>query len=79
MLRDLLQTFINDILGLRDDITENTGGAVTDGLMQLIIRMRAEARTRKDFSTSDLVRDELNKLNIILKDGKDGTSWDVKA
>jgi cysteinyl-tRNA synthetase len=51
----------------------------TDGLMQLIIRMRADARTRKDFGTSDLIRDELAKLNIVLKDGKQGTSWEIKS
>jgi cysteinyl-tRNA synthetase len=47
--------------------------------MQLIIKMRAEARAKKDFATSDLVRDELAKLNIVLKDGKEGTGWDIKA
>lgn len=79
ILQRLMREFVTDVLGLYDDMTENAGGSVADGLMQLIIRMRTEARNRKDFATSDLVRDELNKLNIVLKDGKEGTSWEIKS
>ena len=60
------------------DVME-TAGEITDGLMQLIIKMRADARAKKDFSTSDLVRDDLAKLNIVLKDGKEGTGWEIKS
>jgi cysteinyl-tRNA synthetase len=77
-LSNLLSAFVHDVLGLKDDIMEDQSGT-TDGLMQLIIRMRADARTRKDFGTSDLIRDELAKLNIVLKDGKQGTSWEIKS
>ena len=77
-LKSLLKTYVQDILGLKDDVMESAG-EVTDGLMQLIIKMRADARTKKDFSTSDLVRDELAKLNIVLKDGKEGTGWEIKS
>ena len=76
-LKSIAKIFVNDILGLKDDMMEGAG-EVTDGLMQLIIRMRADARAKKDFSTSDLVRDELGKLKIVLKDGKEGTGWEMK-
>lgn len=76
-MKSILQIFVNDVMGLKDDIMENAG-EITDGLMQLIIRMRADARAKKDFATSDLVRDELGKLNIVLKDGKEGTGWELK-
>jgi cysteinyl-tRNA synthetase len=79
LLRKLYSDFVFDVLGLKDDIGDNSNGGTTDGLMQLIIKMRAEARAKKDFATSDLVRDELAKLNIVLKDGKEGTGWDIKA
>ena len=46
-----------------------------DGLMQLIIEMRAEARARKDWNTSDKIRDTLKALDIQLKDSKEGTTW----
>jgi cysteinyl-tRNA synthetase len=77
-LKESFHAFLFDVLGLKDDIMESTG-EVTDGLMQMIIRMRADARGKKDFATSDFIRDELNKLNIVLKDGKEGTGWEVKS
>lgn len=78
LLRELMHDFVIDVLGLKDDIRESAGDT-TEGLMQLIIKMRAEARAKKDFATSDLVRDELAKLNIVLKDSKEGTEWEIKA
>lgn len=78
ILRETMDDFIFDVLGLKDDVMENAGDT-TEGLMQLIIRMRADARAKKDFATSDLVRDELAKVNIILKDSKEGTSWEIKS
>lgn len=77
-LKKTMHDFVFDVLGLKDDIMENAGDT-TEGLMQLIIKMRAEARAKKDFATSDLVRDELGKVNIVLKDNKDGTTWEIKS
>jgi cysteinyl-tRNA synthetase len=48
---------------------------VVDGLMQLIIDIRMSARTNKDWSTSDKIRDSLKALKLQIKDGKDGTTW----
>jgi cysteinyl-tRNA synthetase len=45
--------------------------------MQLIIDIRREARTKKDFMTSDKIRDSLQELGIVLKDEKDGTRWEM--
>ena len=86
-LKKTMNDFVFDVLGLKDDVmlarTMQSGGEnagdTTEGLMQLIIRMRAEARAKKDFATSDLVRDELAKVNIVLKDSKEGTSWEIKS
>lgn len=60
--------------------SQNEGGSaeVVEGLMQLIIQIRADARTKKDFATSDLVRNGLTSLGITLQDGKDGTLWEQK-
>ncbi|RMF45030.1 MAG: cysteine--tRNA ligase, partial [Planctomycetota bacterium] len=48
-------------------------------LMELIIRLRAAARARKDFATSDAIRDGLAELGITLQDMKDGTTWERKS
>jgi cysteinyl-tRNA synthetase len=39
--------------------------------------MRTDARNRKDWPTSDIIRNRLNDLKITVKDGKDGTTWGV--
>lgn len=65
------------IFGLRDDMTEGQSGPV-DGLMQLVIDLRQQARTNKDWATSDKIRDALANLDIVIKDGKEETSWTFK-
>jgi len=51
-------------------------GATLDGLMQLVIELRATARGKKDFATSDAIRDGLAKVGITLQDLKEGTTWE---
>ena len=43
--------------------------------MALILDIRANARTQKDWGTSDKIRDGLAAVGISVKDGKEGTSW----
>ena len=43
-----------------------------------IIELRTQARANKDWAKSDLIRDELLKLGILLKDSKEGTTWHLK-
>ena len=49
---------------------------LVDGLMELVIKLRADARAKKDFATSDTIRDGLAELAITLKDLKEGTTWE---
>ncbi len=53
--------------------------SLAEGLMQLIIQLRAEARKKKDFATADAIRDGLGRLNIALVDRPDGTGWEKKS
>lgn len=53
-------------------------GKVVDGLMQLVLKLRMEARARRDFATSDAVRDGLKEIGILLQDGKQGTTWEIQ-
>ena len=50
---------------------------VLDGLMQLLIQVRAEARVKRDFAMSDSVRNGLTQIGIALQDGKEGTTWTI--
>ncbi|MBR1626626.1 MAG: cysteine--tRNA ligase [Bacteroidales bacterium] len=73
-LEEMLNTILGDILGLKDEKNGNDT-AVIDGLMNLIMDMRSEARSKKDYATSDKIRDALKPLGIEIKDSKDGASW----
>jgi len=72
-LKDLMNEFVMDILGLKDDQISSSGD--TDELMNVIIKLRNEAKANKDFTTSDRIREELTAIGIQLKDSKEGTLW----
>ena len=76
-LENLKQTFHNfifDIFGLKEEESSGENG-LTDGLVNLIIDIRKDARANKDWATSDKIRDTLKEIGVILKDGKEGTTW----
>jgi cysteinyl-tRNA synthetase len=74
-LRALMKAMVFDVLGLRTETAAAGDDTALDGLVQEFIRMRAEAKARKDFAASDRVRDQLASLGIVLKDTKEGTTW----
>jgi cysteinyl-tRNA synthetase len=51
---------------------------ILDGLMKLLIQVRTEARTKRDFAMSDSVRNGLTAIGITLQDGKEGTTWSIE-
>ncbi|MGA1544596.1 MAG: cysteine--tRNA ligase [Saprospiraceae bacterium] len=77
LLKETTGAFIFDIFGLQDETVDESGEgeAMLNGLMELLISMRQDARERKDWSTSDKIRDTLSELKLQLKDGKEGTTW----
>jgi cysteinyl-tRNA synthetase len=75
-LEQVFHDFMFTIFGLRDESADAASTHATmDGLMQLIIEMRQQARTNKDWTTSDKIRNTLQSVGIDLRDGKEGTSW----
>jgi cysteinyl-tRNA synthetase len=75
-LKMLFDTFVFEIMGLKD---ESEGGAdekLTDDLIKIIVGLRQDAKNNKDFATSDRIRQELKKAGVVLKDLKDGVSWE---
>ena len=78
-LKNLYHTFIFDILGLKyEQDNESVNNELTDELIRFILALRLEAKKKKDFSTADYIRDELNKRGIEVKDKKDGFEWEFK-
>lgn len=77
-LQKHFQTFIFDVLGLKNE-EQNTGNdELLDGVMATLIELRLQAKNNKDWASADLIRNELSKLNIVLKDTKEGTDWKVE-
>lgn len=74
-LKTLMHHFVLDVLGLKDENAGVQNTALLDGVMKMILEIRAEAKTKKDFATSDKLRDTLAALGITIKDGKDGAVW----
>jgi len=75
VLNKMCTVFIFDVLGLKDEGAENN--ELAGEVMNLVLTLRQEAKTRKDFAASDKIRDELQKLHIVIKDSKDGTTWSI--
>jgi len=63
----------SDILGLFPDRVEDT--ALVNGLLDLVVALREDARKRKDFATADRIRDALTALGVGLEDTRDGVRW----
>ena len=72
-LKKLFKEFTVDILGLKNE--EVAGSTEIKDLMSLLVNIRDEAKKKKDFPTSDKIRDELNSIGFKIKDEKDGTTW----
>lgn len=77
LMKDKFKIFLEDILGLKAiSIADNE---MLHGIMQLLIDIRKASKTKKDFVTSDKIRNKLNEIGILLKDEKDGgMSWGVE-
>ncbi|MFN8211488.1 MAG: cysteine--tRNA ligase [Bacteroidales bacterium] len=76
-LTKLFNMFVFDILGLNEETTQNRNTELTGKLVGMILESRQEAKARKDWATSDRIREELTRLGIVIKDRKDGTDWEL--
>ena len=76
-LKSIFNTFVRGILGLVSG-EENNGNDLTNEVMEIVLKLRGNAKNNKDFDTADLIREELDKIDIQVKDGRDGSSWELK-
>lgn len=75
-LRSSLHNFVHDVLGLTQE--EQKNDHFLENSLNLLIELRNDARNRKDFATSDKIRDELAKAGIMLQDGAQETTYTLK-
>ncbi len=78
LLKNFFNSFVSEILGLKNE-TEGSNGQkeLLNGVVNLLLNLRLEAKNRKDWTTSDRIRDELKALGVEIKDKKDGFEWSI--
>lgn len=79
-LKKCFSDVLFDIFGLKDELESGGNDKITEGLagvMELVLELRQNARANKDWTTSDKIRDALAEANILVKDGKDGSTWSM--
>src|SRR5690606_29152955 len=78
ILKTTIHAFVFEVLGLVNVTQTETGTDKLSSAVELLIKLRQEARANKDFALSDKIRDELAQAGIMLQDGKDGTSFSTQ-
>jgi cysteinyl-tRNA synthetase len=78
-LKQSLNVFFYDVLGLKKTETKNQtkNQSTLEGTLSLLLELRNKARLTKDFETSDLIREELLKLNVQINDTAEGSSFKI--
>ena len=75
LLKQTMHAFAFDVLGLVNETKTDDGSDKLSGAVELLIKLRNQARQNKDFALSDQIRDELIEIGIQLKDGREGTTF----
>lgn len=70
------RTFFFDVLGMLPE--EQGSSDMTQVLMDLIIDVRKDAKSNKNWPLADLIRNKLGEVGIVIKDTKDGAEWEFK-
>ncbi len=76
-LKRVFSTFMFDILGLPEQQSEGQCSHNLEHVLRILIDLRNQARKNKNWELADRIRDELAAIGIRLKDGKDGTTWEI--
>jgi len=72
LLKESFKVYAEDILGLQG-MQQSVDNSKLDKVIAVLTDIRKEAKTRKDFATSDAIRNKLAESGILLKDEKDGS------
>ncbi|MBI5217859.1 MAG: cysteine--tRNA ligase [Bacteroidia bacterium] len=78
-LKRLFRDFFFDILGMKEENASASDNEILKDVVNLMLNLRMEAKAKKDFVTSDKIRDELTKLGFEIRDKKDGFDWTLKS
>ena len=72
-----LHSVVEEVLGIWPKEQSGSNEQLTKELVELLIEIRKDARSNKNFELSDKIRDDLKELGVQLMDGKDGTTFEI--
>ena len=76
-LEELFNGYVFDILGLmREDKGSGNNNVESSALLDLLVKLRGNAKSNKDWQTADAIRTALGELGISIKDSKEGSTWE---
>lgn len=78
LLNDFDKVLSLDLVKTANKLKEEKSSSVDTAKVEELIKKRTEARANKDWATADAIRDELNAMNVVIKDTPDGITWSVK-
>lgn len=78
-LKKLFDDFLFNIMGLKLENADDHDSALSKGLMDVILELRKDAKSDKNYAMSDKIRDTLKDLKITVKDTKEGAEWNYEG
>lgn len=78
LLNDFDKVLSLDLVKTANKLKEEKNSSVDTAKVEELIKKRIEARANKDWATADAIRDELNAMNVVIKDTPEGITWSVK-
>lgn len=78
LLNDFDKVLSLDLVKTANKLKEEKNSSIDTAKVEELIKKRTEARANKDWATADAIRDELNAMNVVIKDTPDGITWSVK-
>ncbi|MDE7388025.1 MAG: cysteine--tRNA ligase [Muribaculaceae bacterium] len=78
-MKSMFQTYLFDIMGIESEGTQAGANLRPyEDAVNLLLQIRSEAKAKKDWATSDLIRNRLAEIGFAVKDTKDGFEWSLK-
>jgi cysteinyl-tRNA synthetase len=77
LVKNIFDDFLIEILGMKQEKSSDNSDLI-DHLLKTVLDLRQNAKANKDWATADKIREELDKLNIQIKDTKEGANWSFK-
>ena len=76
-LLQILNSFVFEILGLEKSIKSKKVNDKTNDVIEILIKLRDEARLNKNYELSDKIRDMLNNKGIVINDSETNSSFSI--